>query len=168
MLSIFSSVYWLSVTSVYVFKAYKITVNRGWQIKVHGTKNSFYVFKELLKKEKTKNRREPQRSTKPKTLTMFTMENVYWALIEKTDMEHSWGAHSWKFHFLYNTLKELFFTFRFTKKGCHFFKWLFFNWRITTLQCCVSSCCTTMWISRKYIYIPSLVSLPPTALVPPL
>ena len=51
---------------------------------------------------------------------MFTVENVYWALIEKTDMERSWGAHSWKFHILYNTLKELFFTFRFTKKGCHF------------------------------------------------
>ena len=50
-----------------------------------------------------------------------------------------------------------------------FFSFLFFyiediyflNWRTTALQCWVSFYCTTMWISCKYAYIPSLSSLPP-------
>ena len=35
--------------------------------------------------------------------------------------------------------------------------------RTTALQCCVSVCCTTVWISHKYTYIPSLLSFPPTS-----
>ena len=34
------------------------------------------------------------------------------------------------------------------------------------LPCCVSSCCTTMWIT-EYTYIPFLLSLPPTSLSHP-
>ena len=37
----------------------------------------------------------------------------------------------------------------------------FFNWKIITLQYYVAFCYTTMWISCKYTYIPSLLSLPP-------
>ena len=38
----------------------------------------------------------------------------------------------------------------------------FLNWRIIALQCCVSFCRTAVWISHRYTYVPSLLSLPPT------
>jgi len=36
-----------------------------------------------------------------------------------------------------------------------------FYWRIIALQCCVGFC-HTLWISHKYIHIPSRLNLPPT------
>ena len=38
----------------------------------------------------------------------------------------------------------------------------YFIWRITALQYCVGFCHTSTWISHRYIYVPSLVNLPPT------
>ena len=43
---------------------------------------------------------------------------------------------------------------------------LFFNWRIAALQCCASFCSTTTWITGKYTYIPSLLSLLPHPISP--
>ena len=39
---------------------------------------------------------------------------------------------------------------------------MYFNWRVIALEYCVGFYCTTTWISRKYIYIPALLSNPPT------
>ena len=34
-----------------------------------------------------------------------------------------------------------------------------FDWRTIALQCCVDFCHTTTWISHKYTYVPSLLTL---------
>ena len=42
------------------------------------------------------------------------------------------------------------------------FKFIF-NWRIIALHSCVGFCHTTMWISHKYTYVPSLLIIPPSS-----
>ena len=49
-----------------------------------------------------------------------------------------------------------------------FFRAFFFYHSITALHCRVSFSCTIEWISYIHTYIHSLLSLPPTTLIPPL
>ena len=52
-------------------------------------------------------------------------------------------------------------SFRIPELGGSFF---FSHWSTIALQCCVSFCHATEWISREYTYIPSFFTLPPTYL----
>ena len=67
--------------------------------------------------------------------------------------------------YLYFLLSEqLTFQSYFDTEYNHIFK----NWRILALQCCVGFCYTTTWLSFKYTYILSLLSLPPSPPIHPL
>ena len=44
---------------------------------------------------------------------------------------------------------------------------IFFNWSVTAILRCVSSCCTTMWISSVYTSVPSFLRFPPLPPVTP-
>ena len=41
----------------------------------------------------------------------------------------------------------------------HFIFLIYFNWRIIASQCCVGFCHTSIWMSHRYTYIPSLLNL---------
>ena len=41
---------------------------------------------------------------------------------------------------------------------------IFLNWSLIALHSCVAFCCISTWISYKYTYVSSLLSLPPTPL----
>ena len=43
---------------------------------------------------------------------------------------------------------------------------IYYYWSIISLQCCFSLCCTIKWINYMYIYIPSMLNLPPTPTPP--
>ena len=47
--------------------------------------------------------------------------------------------------------------------SCLFFNYLIFNWNIIVLQCCISFCHMSTWISHRYTYVSSLLNLPPTS-----
>ena len=47
---------------------------------------------------------------------------------------------------------------------CDFFNWFIFYWRIIALQNFAIFCQTSIWISHRYTYIPSLLELPPISL----
>ena len=44
-----------------------------------------------------------------------------------------------------------------------FFKLFIFNWRIIALQYCVGFSHETIWINHRYMYVTSLLNLPPTS-----
>ena len=71
---------------------------------------------------------------------------------------HSKEQHSWSFCRPLISLKKF------------FFKHLY--WSIIALQCCVSFCFITKWISSTHTYIPislpACISLPPSLPIPPL
>ena len=44
-----------------------------------------------------------------------------------------------------------------------------FSWRTIALQCCVGFCHTSTWLSYRYTFVPSLLSLPSTSYcIPPI
>ena len=47
--------------------------------------------------------------------------------------------------------------------SCLLFNYLIFNWKIIVLQCCISFCHRSTWISHRYTYVFSLLNLPPTS-----
>ena len=52
---------------------------------------------------------------------------------------------------------------------CLFFYLFIFSWRINALLYCIGFCQTPIWISHRYVHVPSLLSLPLTCLsIPPL
>ena len=79
---------------------------------------------------------------------------------DRLTQESSWGLlHCrWILYHLGYDLIHLFDSLSYYQKIFNFI----FNWRIIALQCCVGFYHTRTSVSRKYVYVPSLLNLPPT------
>ena len=71
-------------------------------------------------------------------------------------MKTSWGR--WRALFKVTHCSD-----KHTNQQFQFFFFLFFNWRIIAFQNFVF-CQISTWVSHRYIYIPSLLNLPPISL----
>ena len=45
---------------------------------------------------------------------------------------------------------------------------IYFNWRIVTMQCCDGFCHVSIWIGYRHTWVPSLLNTPPNSLSTPL
>ena len=75
--------------------------------------------------------------------------------------ELSNGLWSREGKFCYAKLEQsIFYFFFFGRLVVSFF---IFNWRIIALQYCVRFCRIATWISHRFMYVPSLLNLPPNS-----
>ena len=101
---------------------------------------------------------------------------IWWMVWPTLFLSESWPIFIFKYLFLTKwlelyiskTLSLFYLFFTYTKLVFSSFlfsktwKFLIFYWSLIALRCCVSFCCTAMWISYLYTYIPSRLSLPPS------